>query len=85
MLRGKWIQNKQTIAETFNNYFLSVTKNRKGTCKQSNTNIKNPLKITWSMNQLISWNGNWQTMPLKIVLHYLEFFEFTYDSCFYLL
>jgi hypothetical protein len=32
--------------ETFNNYFLSVIKNRKGTSKQSNNNIRNLLKIT---------------------------------------
>jgi hypothetical protein len=45
-VEGKWIKNKQTIVETFNSYFLSVTKNRKETSKQSNNNIRNPLKIT---------------------------------------
>jgi hypothetical protein len=42
--------------ETFNNYFLSVTKNIKGTSKQSNNNIRNPLKIMsiYYLNQTFS-------------------------------
>jgi hypothetical protein len=55
-VEGNWIKNKQKIAETFNNYFLSATKNRKGSSKQSYNNIKNPLKATpiYYLNQIFS-------------------------------
>jgi hypothetical protein len=36
---GKWIREKQVIAETFNNYFLSVAENKNAKNKQNNTNI----------------------------------------------
>jgi hypothetical protein len=39
MVDGKWIREKQVIAETFNNYLLSVAENKNAKNKDNNTNI----------------------------------------------
>jgi hypothetical protein len=46
MLMGKRLGKKQMIAETFNEYFLSVAKNRKEVRKQNNINPSTFPKIT---------------------------------------
>jgi hypothetical protein len=64
---GNWIRKKQIIAETFNNYFLSVSENKNVTSKQSNNNISNSLMITHTHYLCQSFSDPFPNMKIKPV------------------
>jgi hypothetical protein len=62
---GKWIKNKQVIAETFNTYVLSVAENRNAKSKQNNTNTSNFPKTIHIHYLLQTFSNLFPNMKLK--------------------